>query len=103
MNSKRSLNIYIKKGQKMFRITDLEIDSIDREITLTELTPRQAMELDILAKAMPVFQFIYNAISKISDLTAKELEKITMQDSVGLMIYYKATLFKYNPCIGSIL
>jgi hypothetical protein len=59
------------------------------------------MELGLLSKAIPVFQFIYNVMIKITNLEQKDLEKITVQDAVSLMIYYKAT-FENNIAIGEI-
>ena len=83
----------------MFKTTELEINSLDTPVVLTELTPRQAMEIGILSKAIPVFQFIYTVMQKISNLNQENLEKITVQDAVSLMIYYKAT-FEDNVEIG---
>lgn len=83
----------------MFRSTELEVESIETPIVLTEQSTREGMELDLLSKAIPVFQFIYIVLSKISDLSEKDLEKIIVQDAVALLLYYKAT-FDGNKVIG---
>jgi len=84
----------------MFKTTRLEVSSLkDKEIILTELTAREAMELNLLSNAIPIFQFVYNVLAKISNLDEEDFKKIIVQDAIALLVYYKAT-FDKNKSIG---